>query len=116
MTLENTVLQKLSEWQPPKGRQTLNVPGEDAAWTAALTGGRSDALGSPTWEPTLGRTAAAPAGATLQGWAERVAGRVTGLLETLKVHEVDAERNEALLRSDGPTQRGEALFYYEVLL
>src|SRR5262249_22519771 len=58
----------------------------------------------------------APAGNSLSAWAERVAGRVTGLLEPLKVVEVDAERGEALLRSDQPTQRGEKLFYYEVLL
>ena len=37
-------------------------------------------------------------------------------LEAQEVHEVDVERNEALLRSDTPTQRGDALFYYEVLL
>src|SRR6266540_2468632 len=102
MTLENTLLEKLSEWRPPQGRQTLNVPG-GGAWAVALTADRSDVLGCLVWELALQRTAPAPSGATLQGWAERIADRVTGLLEPLKVHEVDAERNQALLRSDGPS-------------
>jgi hypothetical protein len=116
MTLENTVLQKLSDWHPPQGRQSLNVPDADAGWTVALTADRSDVLGCLVWDLTLHRRASVPANVTLSGWAERIAERATGLLEPLKVHEVDVERNEALLRSDGPTQRGDVLFYYEILL
>jgi hypothetical protein len=37
-------------------------------------------------------------------------------LEPLKVVEVDAVKGEALLRSSEPAQRGDKLFYYEVLL
>jgi hypothetical protein len=45
-----------------------------------------------------------------------VADRATGLLEDLKVVEVDRPRGQALLRSEAPVSRGEDLFYYEVLL
>jgi hypothetical protein len=116
MTLENTLLAKLAEWHPPAGRRTLTVPDEAAAWAASVTADRCDALGCLVWELAVRRTAEAPAGETLRGWADRIAGRVVGLLEPLKVHEIDAERNEALLRSVAPAQRGEKLFYYEVLL
>jgi hypothetical protein len=115
MTLENTVLQKLAEWPPASGRRTLNLPAE-GSWAVAVTADRHDELGCLLWELNLHRGGPAPAGSTLSAWAERVAGRATGLLEPLKVVEVDAERGEALLRSDQPTQRGEKLYYYEVLL
>ncbi len=116
MTLESTVLEKLAEWHPPAGRHTLTVPGEGGGWSVAVTADRSDVLGCLVWELAVRRAGEAPAGETLRGWAGRVAGRVVGLLEPLKVHEIDAERNEAQLRSAAPLQRGEQLYYYEVLL
>lgn len=113
MSLENTLLEKLADWRPD-GRQQLIVPGE--AWTVVLAADRSDQVGCLLWELTLRRAAAAGPGKPLQAWAERVAGRVTGLLEPLKLLEVDSLRDEALLRSEEPAQRGEKLFYYELLL
>jgi hypothetical protein len=41
---------------------------------------------------------------------------VTGLLEPLKLIEVDATRSEAVLRSETPAQKGDDVQYYEVLL
>jgi hypothetical protein len=41
---------------------------------------------------------------------------VTGLLEPLRLLEVDAGHGVALLRSGTPSQWGDGLFYYEVLL
>jgi hypothetical protein len=52
----------------------------------------------------------------LERWANGVARRVTGLMEPLRVLEIDIQRNEALLRSNEPTRRSADLFYYEVLL
>ena len=52
----------------------------------------------------------------LRSWAERVAGRATGLLEPLRLVEVDGARDEALLRSEQPARRDEQLHYYEVVL
>src|SRR5262245_37908383 len=116
MTLENTVLGKLAEWRPPAGRQTLTVTDPASGWTALVTADRSDVVGCLAWEVSLRRAAADGGPEDLAGWAAGAASRVSSLLEPLKVHEIDAERNEALLRSVGPARRGERLFYYEVLL
>jgi hypothetical protein len=81
-----------------------------------LTADRADTLSCLVWELTLARTGAAPEGLTLRGWAEGVAARATGLLEPLKLLEVDEARNEALLRSTAPAKKGERVAYYEVRL
>jgi hypothetical protein len=118
MTLNETLLAKLAEWRPGAGRKTLNVPDEGAGWAVSLTADRADELGCLTWELTLRRGAPLPGGdaQALRAWADRAAGRARGLLETLKVVEVDGERDEALLRSDTPSSKGEDRFYYEVRL
>jgi hypothetical protein len=41
---------------------------------------------------------------------------VSGLAESLSVYEVDELRGEAILRSESPSHKGEALSYYEVHL
>jgi hypothetical protein len=118
MTLNETLLQKLTEWPPAAGdRQTLTVHDEGSGWTVAVTADRRDELGCLLWEMTLKRAAVPTTGGgpALKAWAGRAAERVTGLLEPLKVVEVDLVRNEALLRSEEPAQRGEDRYYYEVL-
>src|SRR5262245_46187581 len=110
MNLNETVLQKLAEWRPSAGRQTLNLPDEVSGWAVALTVDRDDELGSLVCELTLHRTnIAAASAAGLADLAQGAAGRITGLLEPLKVVEVDVERQQALLRSDEPAHRGEKL-------
>lgn len=115
MTLNDTTLQKLAEWRPAGGRQTLAVADEGLGWAVALTADRNDELGCLLWEATLRRTTA-EAAVSLQAWADEIAGRVTGLIEPLKVIEVDAARNEAMLRSTHPRQRGDKLYYFQVIL
>jgi hypothetical protein len=115
MTLENTLLARLTEWRPPPGRESLTVTDPASGWSATVSADRQDALSCLVWELAVRRGASAEGG-DLRSWAERLAERTTGLVEPLKVLEVDALRNEALLRSDNPSQRGEDLFYYEVLL
>lgn len=119
MTLEETVLRKLGEWRPSRdSRQTLNVVDPQSAWAVSVTADRQDDLGCAVWEMSVRRANAstAPAGASLSGWANQVPTQVTGLLEPVKVHEIDAQRNEALLRSKEPSRRGKDLYYYEVHL
>jgi hypothetical protein len=118
MTLNETVLQKLAEWKPGDGRQILAVPDQGSGWGVALTVDRADQLGCLVWELTLRRSnpPTESNAETLGAWAGRIADRVTGLLEPLKVIEVDAPRQVAMLRSEEPAQRGDDLFYYEVLL
>jgi hypothetical protein len=117
MRLNETVLQKLADWSAPReGRQILAVPDEGSGWAVNLTADRHDDLSSALWEMNLQRTRLPAAGDSLSAWASRIAERVSGLLEALSVLEVDSQRNEALLRSNPPSQRGNELYYYEVRL
>jgi len=115
MTLENTLQKRLAEWKPPGGRHDLVATDEKSGWSVTLTADKNDVLGCLVWEMAVRRQGPAAEGG-LRGWADRIVDRVTGLLEPLRVVEVDSERNEALLRSDNPVQKSDKLFYYEVLL
>lgn len=53
---------------------------------------------------------------TLRGWADRLAARVTYLMEPLVLIEIDAVAGEVELRSQVPTARGELKSFYEVRL
>lgn len=115
MSWNETLLQKLADWRPEgPGRHALGCTDQAAGWTATIEADRNDELGCLLWQATLRRGTPAPG--TLQAWAERVAARVTSLIEPLKVIEVDSTRDEAILRSERPARRGEALLYFEVLL
>jgi hypothetical protein len=117
MTLNETLLRKLSDWHPSgAGRHVLGASDEQSGWMAAVSADRCDSMGCMVWELTLTRKTTAPATATLKGWAERAVKRVNCLMEPLKVVEVDQDRDEAVLRSQAPAQRGEHVLYYEVLL
>ncbi len=117
MTLNETLHRKLADWRPPEGRHDLTVPDEAGAWAVTVTADRCDELGCLVWEINLTRRAgAAGRGLDLSAWAQSVVARVTGLLEPLKVVEIDPVRNEGLLRSNTAARRGDKIFYYEVLL
>ena len=115
--LPEILLPKLSEWHPSgDGRHSLRIDAPESGWTVHLTADKADTLSCLVWELTLARTADAPTGLTLKTWAEGVAARVTGLLEPLKVLEVDDARGEALLRSESPAKKGARVTYCEVRL
>jgi hypothetical protein len=52
----------------------------------------------------------------LKEWGDRLSGRVTYLMEPLKVLEIDAGGGEVQIRSQSPTARAEKRGYYEVRL
>jgi hypothetical protein len=52
----------------------------------------------------------------LRDWGTRLAGRVTYLMEPLKVLEVDAAGGEVDIRSQSPTTRNDHRSYYQVRL
>lgn len=117
MTLTESLLPKLSEWKPAgAGRHSWIAAVPETGWTVHLTTDKADTLSCLVWELTLARTAPAPDGLTLRAWADGIAKRATGLLEPLKLLEVDADRGEALLRSEAPAKKGERVAYYEVRL
>ncbi|MBY0460133.1 MAG: hypothetical protein K2V38_22685 [Gemmataceae bacterium] len=108
---------KLSDWRPAgAGRHSLSCALPADGWNVQLVADKTDALACLVWELTLTRAGDAPDGFTLKAWARDVAERATGLLEPLKVLEVDADRGEAILRSTAPAKKGEAVAYYEVKL
>jgi hypothetical protein len=115
MSLDETLLQKLAKWRPAS-RHTLEVAAAAAGWRVSVTADRCDELGCLAWELTVRPTTAPAHPVAVRPWAERVAARATGLLENLKVVEIDAPRGLAQLRSEGPARKGDDLFYYELLL
>lgn len=117
MTLTESLLPKLSEWKPAgAGRHSWSATIPEAGWSVHLSADKADTLSCLVWELMLARTGNTPEGFTLRAWAEGVAKRTTGLLEPLKLLEVDDARGEALLRSDSPAKKGERVAYYEVRL
>ncbi len=117
MTLAENLLRRLSEWRPAgEGRHSWAASFPEAGWAVQVAADKVDSLSALVWELTLTRTGEPPAGTTLAGWAQAVCGRASGLVEDLTVYEVDATRDEAVLRSDAPSRRGDGLAYYEVRL
>jgi hypothetical protein len=118
MTLAETVLQKVADWRPAGDqRHGLLIPDAGSGWAVEVQADRCDELSCRVWELTLRRTRKIEAASdALQAWADRSARQVTGLLEGLRVVEVDPLRDEALLRSATPAQRGEMISYFELLL
>ena len=117
MTLAETLHPRLSDWRPTgDGRHSWADTFSDAGWSVRVTADKADTLSCLVWELALDRAADAPEGLTLKAWAGAVASRVAGLMEDLKLLEVDEPRGEALLRSESPAKRGEAVAYYEVKL
>jgi hypothetical protein len=86
---------------------------EASGWTVYLTAVRRDTWTTVAWEMSLRRPAAT---GDLASWAERIAQRSSGLLESLRVVEVDLSNSKALIRSEPPTERDGKVFYYEVVL
>ncbi len=117
MTLTESLLPKLSEWTPAgDGRHSWAATFASQGWSVGLTADKMDSLSCLLWELALTRTAEPPVGLTLKSWASSIADRVAGLMEPLSVYEVDETRNEAILRSEAPGRKGDALAYYELRL
>jgi hypothetical protein len=115
MTLDEVFQQKFAEWRPESAGQTLTIDHPASGWTAAVTAERVESLGCQLREVVLTRSAPLTTGDSLADQARRIANRVTGLLEPLRLVEADTEHGLVQLRSSSPAQRGESVQYYEVL-
>lgn len=114
MSLDGLLLEKLARWRPD-GRQTLEVRSPENARVASVIADAVDVVGCRLWELSLGPAgAASPVDLTERAGA--VASRVGGLMEKLRLIEVDAPRGVALIRSESPSRRGDVASYYEMLL
>ena len=112
-----SLLPKLGEWRPTSGgRATFSHQDEATGWQVALTVEKNDALSCQLWDLELRKlpTPRPVTGVELQKRAVAIAAQTTGLLEPLRVIEVDVERGEAILRSDSPTVRGDKRSHYEL--
>lgn len=112
MTLESILRKSIVEPGPASGRRTVRLP--DSTWTLALNVEKVDGLGCLLWDVSARRDAALPG--SQRQWADRLAARVTGLLERLTVHEIDPSLQTALLRSAEPIEREGAVPYFELEL
>ena len=106
MTLANTLRKKLAD-------HTNEI--DHQGWHVTLRPEAQDGLSCSLWDVDLARAGAA-AGGDPRAWAERISRKVTGLLEPLKLVEVDAGKQVALLRSADPTPQDPGLEYHEVEL
>lgn len=112
MTLESTVLKSLAEWRTDSASGTITD--ETAGWCVELKVDRVDVVGVRLNEAVL-RPATVSEG-NLRDRAERIAAGVTGLVERLRLVELDEVKQTAMLRSDQPVRRENELFYYELLV
>jgi hypothetical protein len=115
MTLNEAVLQRLAEWHPPAGeRHSLQINDEASGWSVTLTADRNDEVACRLWEIALRRDEPLPL--ELAAFAGQIAERTTGLLEPLRVVEVDVQRGEAILRTAEPRKQQDAVRYYEIVV
>jgi hypothetical protein len=116
MSLAEALLQKLGDWRPAgEGRHAVGLSLPDHGWTVRLTADRVDTLGCRLTEVEAERTTPVAEDDRVQeAHVRRAASRVTGLLEPLRVVEIDRVRHIALLRSDAPPRKDDSVLYYEV--
>jgi hypothetical protein len=116
MTLAETLLPKLADWRPAgEGRHAAAIALPDHGWTVHLSAEQVDTLGCRLRLIELTRDQPLPDdAAALEAHARKAPGRATGLLEPLRVVEMDTPRQTVLVRSDGPKLKGDTVAYYEV--
>ena len=115
MTLGEQLLRKLASWRPDTTRQTAAVEDAQTGWKVSVTADSVDTIGARLWEVRLDRTAPLENAPPVPQQAHRIADRVTGLLEPLRVVEIDGEAGPAQLRSATPARQGDTVSYYEAL-
>ena len=113
MASEN-LMEKLSDLKTASGPSLIELPG----WTLNLENVQADSLSCRANGLTLrsNRREANLSNTQVKTWANSVAIKVTGLLEPLRVLEVDETDATALLRSDKPSAKANEVTYYEVIL
>ena len=111
--LDEILLQKLAEWRPDTANPTLSLTDPAGAWSVTLDAEAVETIGSQLRRVSV-RPVKAKVTVPLREQADRLARDVTGLLEPLRVVEIDDGAAVAQLRSHAPAQRDGAARYYEV--
>lgn len=115
MTLEKRLVERLADWRPDTPGQALTVADGTAGWAAVVVADAVDTIGGKLRELRVARTEPLANPPSLEDQARGIARRVTGLLEPLRLVEIDSGRAVAQLRSDSPASHGGERQYYEVL-
>jgi hypothetical protein len=114
MILENTLARNLAEaFAQGRGPLWCTLTDSHSQATIQLELQENDRLGCRLREIRIARNRT---GTDLAQEAERLAKRVTGLLEKLKIHEIDQGLGIAVLRSDTPAVQGDSRSYFELTL
>ena len=100
---------------PEAGTLPCNVAVEDAGHRLTLRLTASGPVGLAFSSLDFATTARAEwTPAMLKSWGDRIAARVTYLMEPLVVLEQDALAGDVEIRSHAPTARGDGRAYYEI--
>ena len=111
----NRVLEKLSDLpRESGGRHSFAFTDAETGVAARLELERVEALAVQVWEVEV--TPTMPPAIALPERAKALAGKATGLLEPLRLIEVDASAAKALLRSEKPAAKDADRFYYEAIM
>ena len=114
MTLEKLLRRKLSEAPAANERHDFMVTDETSGWSLHLTADRRDAWSTVAWELNLRRP---PAQGDVAAWAQNVVAQTGGLLEALRVVEVDKLHDRACSCEPAtPSEQDDKLAYYELIL
>ena len=115
MTPADALVQSLDSWQPA-GAGPHSTTSVQPGWQTTVTAEANDSLATKATEVMITRTAPAPAGSTLRGWADSIVAKPAGLPEPLALHEIDTDGGVAILRSAVPARKGDSVGYYEATL
>jgi hypothetical protein len=114
MTLGETLLSRLAESRRTNGDRYIRHTDTAKGWSVTVEVEKTDALSCQVASVTCERLGGvAP---ELGAWASALAKQVRGLMEPLRVVEIDQVRGEAILRSDAPTTRADRRAHFELHL
>lgn len=113
MMLDEILRQKLANWRPDSANPTLDVIDPPGNWRVTVEPQAVDRIGIDLHRLTVRPITAVPSG-SLREQAERLARQVTGLLEPLRLVEIDEPLAVAQLRSTSPAPHEGGARYYEV--
>jgi len=111
--LDEILLEKLANWRPDTANPTLDVIDTPGNWRVTVEPQAVDRIGADLHRLTVRPVNAVPRG-SLRDQAERLAHQVTGLLEPLRLVEIDEPLAVAQLRSVSPAPHANGVRYYEV--
>lgn len=118
MTIAETLQQKLGDWKPVgEDRHWLSIDLGHNDWVISIEADRVESLGTLFHQIDLHQTPSKQLTPdVLENASRSIANRVTGLLEDLKLIEIDQLKGIAIIRSDKPKNRDDHVEFYQLTL